>query len=61
MPVVDKKYCMSSYLMYRYVIDAKRLYREGMTDQNIDLGSKRKPVKTSDELLEILRGGIRGL
>lgn len=31
--VVDKKYCMSSFLMFRTIADDTKCFKEGMTPQ----------------------------
>ncbi len=55
--MTDKNFCMSSYLMYRYIYDAEKDF--GMPHQLIDLSFERAPIKTADELIEFLESEIK--
>lgn len=52
--MTDKKYCMSSYLMYRYVFHPQKTFAAQYPVNIIDLAFKRYPVKNGDELLHVL-------
>lgn len=54
--MLDKNFCMSSYLMYRYVYDSSKDF--GLPINNVDLSFERAPIKTSDELIDFLRAKI---
>lgn len=56
--MVDRAFCMSSYLMYRYVYDKERCFSEGVPCRQVDLHFQRTPVKTAVELLDALRKEI---
>ncbi len=49
---VDKNYCMSSYMAFRYIEDLKKNFKEGMTHENIvpPADSERILVKTADDI-----------
>ncbi|MBQ9487034.1 MAG: asparagine synthase [Selenomonadaceae bacterium] len=51
--MVDKNFCMSSYLMYRYVYDSQKNF--GLPIRNVNLDFERTPIKTADELLDCLK------
>lgn len=49
----EEAYCMSSYLMYRYVFDGSKLpamYRSNI----VDISFPRTPIKNAEDLLEAL-------
>ena len=50
--MVDKKYCMSSYMAFRYIEDDNKDFYDGMKHKNIELLSDedRIYVKTSDDI-----------
>lgn len=50
--MVDKKYCMSSYMAFRYIEDDDKEFYEGMKHNCIKPlpDSERIPVKTSEEI-----------
>ncbi len=49
---VDKNFCMSSYLAFRYIEDPDKNFAEGLTHENIKPipDDKKIPVKTADEI-----------
>ncbi len=49
---VDKKFCMSSYLAFRYIEDASKNFAEGLNHENIKAipNEKRILVKTADDI-----------
>ncbi len=49
---------MSSYLMYRYVVDNNKSFRDNIPCRQADLGFDRIPVKDSESLLDALKGCI---
>lgn len=55
---VDKLYCMSSYLIYRYVVDENKRFYENLPIHNVNIDFKRQPVKDAAELLRALRQNI---
>ena len=54
--MVDKNFCMSSFLMYRYVYDAA--FDFGLPRQNVDINFERTPVNSGDELINFLRAQV---
>lgn len=52
--MIDKKYCMSSYLMYRYLFNTSRTFC-GSTPTQVSLDFVRIPVKNKDDLLAALK------
>ncbi len=54
--MIDKNFCMSSYLMYRYVYDSQKNF--GLPIKNVSLNFERTPIKTADELIDFLRAQI---
>lgn len=53
--MIDKKFCMSSYLMYRYIYDKNKSFQDNKTCQQIDLNFKRLPVRDSKSLYNALK------
>ncbi len=53
--IVDKDYCMSSWLMYRTVIDRDRCFADGIKDYHLFPPQDRCPVSNSVELEAALR------
>lgn len=53
--MVDKEYCMSSYLMYRYIFDREHSFSANMHCSVADITFQRIPIKTAQELLETIR------
>lgn len=49
---VDKNYCMSSYMAFRYIEDMNKNFKEGMTHENIvpPADNERILVKTADDI-----------
>lgn len=52
---VDRKYAMSSYLMYRYVIDTTRGFSDKHPARQVSLDFAREDVRNSNELQDALR------
>ena len=52
---IDKRFCMSAYLMYRYVYDKEYCFYEGKPCELVDLAFDRLPVEDSDTLLYALK------
>ncbi len=50
--MVDKKYCMSSYMAFRYIEDDNKEFYEGFKHNNIKAvpASQKIPVKTADDI-----------
>lgn len=57
--MVDKSYCMSSYLMYRYVFDKERSFQSDKECNIVDITFPRAPVKTAEELLAALEENVK--
>lgn len=57
--MVDKEYCMSSYLMYRYIFDRERSFQNGKKCNIIDITFPRVPVKTAEDLLAALEKHVK--
>lgn len=56
--MVDKKYCMSSYLMYRYVFNRNKSFFNRGKCRIIDLEFERRPVRNADELLDSIEQSV---
>lgn len=55
--VIDRKFCMSSYLMYRYNYDINRTFSE-KSSNIVDISFPRIPVKNAEDLLSAIRQNI---
>lgn len=51
---VDKNYCMSSYLMYRYIFNKNVSFDDRSRCNIVDLSFARRPIKTANDLLEAI-------
>lgn len=63
--MIDKEYCMSSYMAFRYIEDEEKDFREGMHHQNIRLPAleNKIPVRTAEDIdtaIEDQIGKLRG-
>ena len=56
--IVDRDFCMSSWLMFRTVVDRSRCFAEGIKDFHVTPPEGRWSVKDSHELEEALREGM---
>ena len=56
---VDKKFCMSSFLMYRTIIDETKTFSDGIHPNFANMDFQRTGIQNSDELLESLRSKVR--
>ena len=56
--MVDKNYCMSSFLMFRYVFEKEKSFCPDCPCNLSDITFPRVPVKTCDELLEALHKSV---
>lgn len=54
----DRKYCMSSYLMFRYVFNRNKAFSHGKPCNLVDISFPRTPVKTAKELLSALTTSV---
>ena len=54
--MIDKNFCESSYLMYRYVYDSSKDF--GLPINHTDMSFERVPIKTADELIDFLRAKV---
>lgn len=50
----DRRFCSSSYLMFRYVFDREKTFSPGRQCGLLDLSFSRTPVKAAEELLTAL-------
>lgn len=55
--MVDKNFCMSSFLMYRYLYDESINF--GLPRNNVDISFERTPIDNGDELIEFLRAQVK--
>ena len=53
--MIDKQFCMSSYLMYRYVYDNSYSFQDGVSCKQVDLEFNRLPVVDKDSLYNALK------
>lgn len=53
--IVDKKFCMSSYLMYRYITDPEKLFTEKVFPYKPNLTFEREKIQTSINLHRTLK------
>jgi len=58
-PIVDKVYCMSSFLTFRCVVDDAKIFREGLVRHKNQLPPERYVCKTSDDVDEAIRDVLR--
>ena len=56
---VNKSFCMSSYLTFRYVYDSDQCFSKSRRCNITDISFPRTPVKTGDELLKALQEKVR--
>ena len=49
-----KNFCMNSYLIFRYIFDRKYCFNENFPCNIASLDFDRKPIKTTDELIEAI-------
>lgn len=52
---VDKKYCMSSYLMYRTICDSNKTFAEGIMPNLYNHPTPKYNIHTSDDLYNALK------
>ncbi len=52
---INKQFCMSSYLMYRYIYDKDMTFSSGEKYKQVDISFPRIPVKDSKSLYEALK------
>ena len=55
---VDKKYCSSSFLMYRTIVDRNKIFAEGVIPNISEIPQNRIPIHTSNELFETLKSKV---
>lgn len=55
---VDKEFCMSSYLMYRYIYDSRKSFAENMPCRQADLSFERTAVRDKDSLRNALKAVV---
>lgn len=54
--MIDKNFCMSSFLMYRYIYD--EAFDFGLPRKNVDISFERTPIADGDELINFLRARV---
>ena len=52
---VDKEFCMSSWLMFRTIVDKDLCFAEGIKDFHVHPSTDRTPIHNSQELENALR------
>ncbi len=54
---VDKKFCMSSYLAFRFVVDEDKVFKEGILHKDHDMIplSQKRPCRTADDIDRSIR------
>ena len=57
--IVDKQYCMSSYLMFRTIVDHNHSFKDGITPSFFEENKDRQAVTSSQELLNILEQEVK--
>ncbi len=57
--IADKKYCMSSFLMFRTIADAEKTFKAGIVPKRYHSEHERCSVSTSFELETILREQVQ--
>lgn len=58
--MVDKEYCMSSFLMYRTIADEEKCFKEGWKTQLFQIDFPRTPIHNSRELEETIKRHMKG-
>ncbi len=56
--MVDKDFCMNSYLMFRYVYDKNKSFDADHHPRAVDTDFPRTPIKTGDELISALKAKV---
>ena len=56
---IDKNYCMSSYLMYRFIVDQNICFSEEFGNSKIKMNFDRTLISDSYELEEHLRNTVK--
>lgn len=56
--MINKQFCMSSYLMFRYIYDKNMCFSNGKQSQQIDLNFERMPVIDSKTLYKALKSVV---
>lgn len=56
--IVDKRYCMSSFLMLRTICDHQHTFKEGIIPRFFEANNDRNPVHDSFELEQVLRSEV---
>ena len=56
--IIDKRYCMSSFLMLRTISDHRYAFKEGIIPNFFEENTDRTPVKNSVELETILKAEV---
>lgn len=55
--MVDKNFCMSAFLMYRYLYDESINF--GLTRKNVDISFEQEPIENGEELVNFLRSQVK--
>ena len=51
--MIDKNFCMSSFLMYRYLFDETKNF--GLPHKNIDINFERTPISSGGGIIRIFK------
>ena len=58
-PFADARaFCMSSYLMFRYVVDPTKSFGGQLRPRVVDISFPRTPIRTGDELISALKSKV---
>lgn len=57
--MIDKCFCMSSFLMYRYVYDLEKTFFESIHPKIVDLNFERADITNAEELLFFLKNEVQ--
>ncbi len=57
--MIDKKYCMSIFLMYRYLFDINKLFSQKFIPHPVNLDFYRVPIVKANDLLDFLQSEVR--
>ena len=58
--IVDKEFCMSSYLAFRFVVDEDRIFKEGLPHKDHELipVEKKRPCRTAEDIDRAIRESL---
>ncbi len=61
--IVDKEFCMSSYLAFRFVVDKEKVFKENIPHKEHELipVDKKKPCRTAEDIDRCIRETLEGI